>query len=188
MVDEIHTLKEETRGATLEVVIGRMKTFSKNFGMDIRFIAMSATVPNLVDISQWLSNKDGSPAVMKSFGDEYRAVQLDLHVLGYPCTGNEYALDRFLDSKLMDVISQYSHGKPTLVFCATRKSVGSSADSLVHSIRNPSQSPFVFNREQASHLSVMSRKISDKKLQEMIEFGIGFHHGGDFSIFMNLFQ
>lgn len=40
----------ESRGATLEVVISRLKGLNR----DIRFIALSATVPNIDDIARWL--------------------------------------------------------------------------------------------------------------------------------------
>ena len=44
LIDEVHILKE-TRGATLEAVVSRMK----NIGSNVRFVALSATVPNSED-------------------------------------------------------------------------------------------------------------------------------------------
>lgn len=44
---KVHMLKEK-RGATLEVVISRMK----QIGSNIRFIALSATVPNILDVAE----------------------------------------------------------------------------------------------------------------------------------------
>jgi ATP-dependent DNA helicase HFM1/MER3 len=40
----------DVRGATLEVVVSRMKTL----GTNTRFIAVSATVPNVNDVAEWL--------------------------------------------------------------------------------------------------------------------------------------
>jgi ATP-dependent DNA helicase HFM1/MER3 len=67
LIDEVHFLKDESRGATLEVVVSRMKTFNAAFHGDkeLRFIAMSATVPNVHDIASWLCHKNGSPAALK---------------------------------------------------------------------------------------------------------------------------
>jgi ATP-dependent DNA helicase HFM1/MER3 len=69
LVDEIHFLKEESRGATLEVVVSRMKTMQqvmKNDGEykfpELRIVAISATIPNLDDFSSWLSSSAGVPA------------------------------------------------------------------------------------------------------------------------------
>lgn len=46
---QVHILRE-SRGATLEVVISRLK----GLGRGIRFVALSATVPNIDDIARWL--------------------------------------------------------------------------------------------------------------------------------------
>lgn len=54
MIDEVHTLHEAPRGATLEVVVSRTKTR----GDAVRFVAVSATVPNIDDIARWIGNSD----------------------------------------------------------------------------------------------------------------------------------
>ena len=48
---KVHVLNEP-RGSTLEVVISRMRTRTSN----IRFILVSATVPNIRDIADWIGN------------------------------------------------------------------------------------------------------------------------------------
>ncbi|KAI2816879.1 hypothetical protein CBS115989_6503 [Aspergillus niger] len=49
LIDEVHILKE-ARGATLEAVVSRMKANGSN----VRFVALSATVPNSEDIATWI--------------------------------------------------------------------------------------------------------------------------------------
>lgn len=104
----MHTVKEPTRGATLEVVVSRMKAVSAEFKKEannanksIRIVAVSATVPNLEDIALWMKNDDGSPAEMKRFGEEYRPVRLERHVIGYPHSQspNPFAFESGLDYK-----------------------------------------------------------------------------------------
>lgn len=58
MVDEIHLLNDPKRGPTLEAVISRMKTISETGQKDIRFVAVSATIPNIEDLALWLGNGD----------------------------------------------------------------------------------------------------------------------------------
>lgn len=58
-------MKEPHRGATLEVIISRMKTVSSESVNKIRIVAVSATVPNLVDIADWLKDSNGAPAEMR---------------------------------------------------------------------------------------------------------------------------
>ena len=61
---QVHLLNDESRGATMEAVVSRMKTIQRAMGREttaaggvtnkhgIRFIAVSATVPNAQDVGQ----------------------------------------------------------------------------------------------------------------------------------------
>ena len=49
MIDEVHLLREK-RGSVLEVVVARMKAIDAT----VRFVALSATVPNVADVGRWL--------------------------------------------------------------------------------------------------------------------------------------
>ena len=97
LIDEVHILNKD-RGATLEAVVSRMKSITS----DIRFIALSATVPNSQDIAIWLG-KDGSnpglPASREVFGEEFRPVTLEKHVRGFESKGNDFAFDSVLTKK-----------------------------------------------------------------------------------------
>lgn len=86
-IDEVHLLAEE-RGATLEVIVSRMRAVNP----DIRFVAVSATVPNIEDVAVWLGpgaaasnrpvSKDAEGNILPpmarvmKFGDEFRPVPL----------------------------------------------------------------------------------------------------------------
>lgn len=55
---QVHVVKDATRGATLEVVVSRMKavhayrtTQNPRTGLSMRFVAVSATIPNISDVS-----------------------------------------------------------------------------------------------------------------------------------------
>ncbi|RAL59793.1 hypothetical protein DID88_000422 [Monilinia fructigena] len=73
LIDEVHILKD-VRGATLEAVVSRMHSI----GVSVRFVALSATVPNSNDIATWLgrdSNNRQLPAHRENFGEEFRPVK-----------------------------------------------------------------------------------------------------------------
>ena len=96
-IDEVHILKE-TRGATLEAVVSRMKSV----GSSVRFVALSATVPNLQDIAQWLGKDHTSqqfPARSERFGEEFRPVKLQKFVYGLPYRGNDFGFEAACDPK-----------------------------------------------------------------------------------------
>ncbi|KAJ5606509.1 hypothetical protein N7510_009290 [Penicillium lagena] len=129
LIDEVHILKE-TRGATLEAVVSRMKTIGSN----VRFVALSATVPNSDDVATWLG-KDATnqhvPAHREHFGEEFRPVKLQKFVYGYQSTANDFAFDKICASKLPEVLGMHSSQKPIMIFCCTRNSTVATAKELV---------------------------------------------------------
>lgn len=62
LIDEVHQLNDEVRGPTVEAIVSRMKTIRAATGESgdveggrreggLRFIAVSATIPNITDVS-----------------------------------------------------------------------------------------------------------------------------------------
>ncbi|TPX51368.1 hypothetical protein SeLEV6574_g00353 [Synchytrium endobioticum] len=195
LIDEVHMLNEPKRGATLEVVVSRMRTLGiglqKMSGVDavtqyqqIRLLALSATVPNVDDIGDWLKSADGSRAEIKTFGDEYRPVKLQKEVFGYASKGNAFSFEKSLDYKVMDVISKYSHSKATLIFCSTRKSAQACAEHMAKTCSSVVAQgfgvahPFVKTKHQFENLRQLRNELKDKKLGDNMISGVAFHHAG----------
>ncbi|KAF4576318.1 Sec63 [Pleurotus pulmonarius] len=130
LVDEVHILNEP-RGSTLEVVVSRMK---RN-GTEVRFLLVSATVPNIRDIASWIGNsrRDG-PSLCFEFGEEFRPCKLTRFIYGIPRLQgqNEFAFNNTLDFRLFSLIQKHAVDKPVLVFCSTRS--GSSIHTELASI------------------------------------------------------
>lgn len=90
LIDEVHLL-HDSRGATLEAVVSRMRHVRDQLvaarpssarepaGMLLRMIALSATLPNVVDIGRWLQCP---PENILSFGNEVRPCPLRIYVQG----------------------------------------------------------------------------------------------------------
>ncbi|KAK3952815.1 hypothetical protein QBC32DRAFT_397574 [Pseudoneurospora amorphoporcata] len=170
LIDEVHILKD-VRGATLEAVVSRMKTI----GANVRFVALSATVPNSDDIAKWLGRNQTTqqlPAHREVFGEEFRPVKLQKFVYGYECNGNDFIFDKFLDSKLPMLLSKHSQRKPILVFCFTRKSCESTAIMLAENASGLSESNALWPIPK-KRIPVVSHE-----LQEIVQFGVAFHHAG----------
>ncbi|KAJ3029022.1 UNVERIFIED_CONTAM: Sec63 [Siphonaria sp. JEL0065] len=197
LIDEVHLLNEPRRGAVLEVIVSRMRTVNTECVLNeqqrqggvnrkphkrLRILAISATAPNIEDIAVWLKNHDGRMAEIKLFGEEFRPVQLVKHVIGYAAkiNTNDFVFDKTLDYKLAEVISRYSNGKPSLVFCATRKSVDSSASQLVTEASNCQigvNHPFVRSGLHQTELRHLASQVTDKKLADCLPHGIAIHNG-----------
>uniref|UniRef100_K7EBL3 Probable ATP-dependent DNA helicase HFM1 n=1 Tax=Ornithorhynchus anatinus TaxID=9258 RepID=K7EBL3_ORNAN len=181
LIDEVHVIKEENRGPTLEVVVSRMKTIqsvsrlSENTDtvLPVRFVAVSATIPNSEDIAEWLS--DGKrPAVCLKMDESCRPVKLRKVVLGFPCSNHktEFKFDLMLNYKIANVIQTYSDQKPALVFCATRKGVQQAASVLAKDVK------FIMSVEQKQRLQICANSTKDSKLRDLLMCGVGYHHAG----------
>ncbi|XP_036822815.1 probable ATP-dependent DNA helicase HFM1 [Oncorhynchus mykiss] len=180
LIDEVHVVKDTTRGATLEVVVSRMKAVhafraAENPQEDVsmRFVAVSATIPNIKDIADWLCDNRG-PATCLEMDESHRPVKLRKVVLGFPCSSNqtEFKFDLSLNYKMANIIQTYSDQKPTLVFCSTRKGVQQSAAVLAKDAR------FIMRIEHKQRLMKYANSLLDSKLRDLVTFGVGFHHAG----------
>lgn len=199
MIDEVHILRE-SRGATLEVVISRLK----GLGRGIRFVALSATVPNIDDIARWLGPTrneygqlsrgvlvgrevinakekralavDDMPmAKVYKFGEEYRPVPLQRETYGIESTGNDWALANRLDKELFPILLRHTAGQSVLVFCPTRKSCQSTAESIFHSYEEARAKGLKLPWQ---HSPGARLELQDKKLTELSTCGIAVHHAG----------
>ncbi|KAI1436469.1 hypothetical protein GGR50DRAFT_223618 [Xylaria sp. CBS 124048] len=170
LIDEVHILKD-SRGATLEAVVSRMKTI----GASIRFVAISATVPNIDDVAQWIGRdhqNQHEPARFEVFGEELRPVKLQRYVYGYEGANNDFIFEKTLDGKLNFLIAKHSEKKPIMVFCFTRKSCERTAQSLAEwwSTCRADDRAWPPPRDRIPVLS--------QDLQELVRHGVAFHHAG----------
>lgn len=177
LIDEAHHINDPTRGATLEAVVSRMKTMNDGKAQSIRFIAVSATIPNITDLAEWLgSGTEQQIAISHEFGDEYRPVPLDIFVepISEGSKFVPFVFDNQLNKYIATFIQKYNPElRPTLVFCATRKS----AKEAAHALSN--QKRFVQHQEHQRELLQVSTRIRDDKyLSDLIKKGVGYHHGG----------
>ncbi|KAH9286290.1 putative ATP-dependent DNA helicase HFM1 [Echinococcus granulosus] len=162
MVDEIHTIADQSRGACLEAVIMRF------FASHPRILAATATCPNISDIAQWLSTPD-RPCLCRSFGSQFRPVPITKIVLGYRKSPQSslFQFDQFLTKKLLPLIRTYSQGRPTLIFSITRKTAENTAEWLARG------GILCSNIRQE-----LVDSISGGLLKECLSKGVGFHHAG----------
>ncbi|XP_042559018.1 probable ATP-dependent DNA helicase HFM1 [Clupea harengus] len=180
LIDEVHVVKDTQRGATLEAVISRMKAMNtcrvfedQRPNMNTRFVAVSATIPNISDIACWLSDSVG-PATSLEMDESYRPVKLRKVVLGFPCSNgqNDFKFDLSLNYKMANIIRTYSDQKPSLVFCSTRKGVQQSADVLARDAR------FMMSIDHKERLRKYADSLMDSKLRDLVLYGVAYHHAG----------
>eukprot|EP00474_Spongospora_subterranea_P002288 CRZ02746.1 hypothetical protein [Spongospora subterranea] len=179
MIDEVHTVGEPRgRGICLEALITRCLTMGirKKEQNDncpastMRFVAVSATVPNADELGSWLQAKHFQ------FGDNFRPVPLQYHVFGYPIRKQQsyYPFDMSLNYKVFDIIRQYSSGRPALVFCSSRAGCLKCAKQVLESAAS-SGFRFVKDHEHEQSLKVHSQQLKDASLRDIFCRGVAIH-------------
>ena len=193
LIDEVHILNETQRGARLEVVVTRTRTR----GNQVRFVAVSATVPNLEDVAAWIGpNLDTRPhrawnleqegalpanrwsAEIFQFDDKYRPCPLQKHVYGYPKGKDEFAFQAYLNHKLFELVETHAAGRPCLIFCATRRSTLQAAGTIAEARKKAKESGGRASTETRSRLGLEGATFEDQDLQMLASLGIAFHHAG----------
>ncbi|KAI1295407.1 putative ATP-dependent DNA helicase HFM1 [Halotydeus destructor] len=177
LIDEVHLLSEGERGATLEVVITRMKTM---LGRLVRFVAVSATASNIHDVAEWLSC-EGSQGIAHKVPASARPIKLSTQVLGYHSSESEeiFKFDMRLNYQLFKLIKQNATGKPCLIFCSTRKGTADAAARIIDEAGNffLSENGCQSNRVR-QFMEDLSNQVQDTKLKIVLSKGVAFHHAG----------
>ncbi|KIK97520.1 hypothetical protein PAXRUDRAFT_10143 [Paxillus rubicundulus Ve08.2h10] len=174
LVDEVHILNE-SRGSTLEVIISRMRARQSA----IRFLLVSATVPNIEDVACWIGSNDNNtrPAAIFQFGEEFRPCKLTKVVYGVekPKGQNDFAYAHTLDLHLFSVLQRHSANKPILIFCPTRKGTMTTAKQLAKDYEKALKAKQALPWSLATRVS---RSFHDKELAALVAIGIAVHHAG----------
>ncbi|ESP01500.1 hypothetical protein LOTGIDRAFT_139720, partial [Lottia gigantea] len=173
--DDIHILNDSNRGATVEAVLSRMKTLiisDKNSDkIPMRFVAVSATIPNIQDLAEWLG-RSNVPALSYKLEEKYRPVKLQKIVLGYHHKEgeSEFKFDINLNYKLKNIIDTYSNGRPTLVFDSTATAVimtKTSSKSKYESVVNGTQTI-----ESSLHKNLIEHLNAEIVLHTITDMGL----------------
>lgn len=175
IIDEIHLISDKDRGPTLEMMITKIKKFYK----ESQILALSATVSNSVEISEWLD--------CKLIESDWRPTNLieGVYDQGVIRTNDNqrFKINRYssISSESIDVaLDSIEKGGQVIIFAETRKRAASLAARSAESVFK------LLNKEQikkATKISSTFLKISNdteltKNLAKLVSKGVGFHHAG----------
>ncbi|CAK9070839.1 unnamed protein product [Durusdinium trenchii] len=172
-LDEVHMLNMPKRGALLEALVARLRSLRQvaQAGVPpLRFVAVSATVPNVEEVGRWLHVE---PHQVKTFGQEFRPVPLHVQVQTFRSGKNEFLFQESLNQHLSGIIRQFSEGKATLVFCATKRACETAAKFL-----QKEQGSWQPDPQLRALLLEKAASLSDATLRSLLPHGLGYHHAG----------
>ena len=98
-------------------------------------------------------------------------------VRGYQPTKTDFLFERRLNDHIASVLSEFSSGKPTLVFCSSRKGASDTALHLARGSGGGGHASYVRNAQQAARLAAVAAGLrGNAALRECVLVGVGFHH------------
>jgi ATP-dependent DNA helicase HFM1/MER3 len=132
----------------------------------MRIIAVSATLPNISEIAEFLTANEAYV-----FDESFRPVPLKTHVIGLGNAGengsNQYRFWSGLDREVAPLIQRFSDDRPTIVFCHSKADTERLADLLA-------TTPGIAKDGNAD----IASKTRLQRLQRTLLAAIAYHHAG----------
>jgi replicative superfamily II helicase len=168
VIDEVHLLDSEKRGGVLEVTVSRLRRIC-----DPRIVALSATMPNVEDVAEWL---DSPPESTFEFGDDYRPVDLHADVKTYTHGENSFADKYRRLYRAIDLAEPHiREDGQSLVFVASRQDSVMAAqkardEMAERDIPVAARGDYDFHNE--------AKELANDTLRKSVLDGVAFHHAG----------
>ncbi len=173
VADEVHLIGDPDRGPTLEIVLTRLKEIQNK----PQILALSATITNSDELSEWLG--------CKLVSSEWRPVPLTEGVFDGGTVlwnnGDSVEVESSIRGPQIDLcLDTIKNGGQSLIFAETRARSASLATKGAEAV-----SKFLSNSEK-KELEEISQKLFDgnehtelvKTLSTLLKKGVGFHHAG----------
>ncbi|KAJ3405457.1 activating signal cointegrator 1 complex subunit [Chytriomyces hyalinus] len=179
IIDEVHLLHEE-RGAVIESIVARTLRLVETSQTLIRIVGLSATLPNYVDVAQFLGVNPYQGLFY--FDSGFRPVPLEQHFIGVKggragSASSKAHMDRVCYEKLIELIRE---GHQVMVFVHSRKDTVKTAMMLRdEALADGLSGLFDCSTDDSYGMAVKEMaKSRNKELKELFGSGFGTHHAG----------
>ncbi|KAL2023073.1 hypothetical protein VTK56DRAFT_3983 [Thermocarpiscus australiensis] len=178
IIDEVHMLHDE-RGAVLESLVARTQRQVESTQSLIRIIGLSATLPNYVDVAEFLGvNKR---AGLFYFDASFRPVPLEQHFIGVKGKPNSKQsrenLDQVAFEKVREMLEQ---DHQVMVFVHSRRDTQATAKMLYEKATDQACvglfDPSGHEKYELALRDVKSTKA--REIRDLVPKGLGIHHAG----------
>src|SRR6056297_99473 len=168
VIDEVHLLDADKRGSVLEVTVSRLRRLC-----DPRVVALSATMPNVNDVAEWL---DAPPETTFQFGDEYRPVDLHADVRTYTHGDNSFADKYRRLYRALDLAEPHiEDGGQALVFVSSRQDTVQAAKKSRDEI---AERDLAIGARGDYDFHTDTQELENETLRKSVLDGVAFHHAG----------
>ncbi|CAK9780073.1 Sec63-domain-containing protein [Cutaneotrichosporon oleaginosum] len=178
IIDEVHLLNEE-RGAVIETIVARTLRQVESSQSLIRIVGLSATLPNYVDVSDFL--RVNRYQGLFFFDGSFRPVPLEQHFIGVKGKARSFTQMRNMEQVVFDkVLEQVRAGHQVMVFVHARKETVKTAQKLREMAMEEGEID-AFDTREHPRFQFHRRDIGtsrNKEMKELFDYGFGIHHAG----------
>ncbi|KAJ1661153.1 putative steryl acetyl hydrolase mug81 [Dispira simplex] len=178
IIDEVHLLHED-RGAVIESIVARTLRQVETSQSMIRIVGLSATLPNYLDVAQFLRVNPYEGLFVFDAG--FRPVPLEQHfvgVKGKPGTPtSNLNLNRVCYQKCVELVEQ---GHQVMVFVHSRKDTVKTAQFLRTKAQEEGTLDYFANKDHPRHDQWQKDvgRSRNRELRDLFATGFAMHHAG----------
>ncbi|TID14932.1 hypothetical protein CANINC_004603 [Pichia inconspicua] len=177
IIDEIHLLHDE-RGPVLENIVARtMKNMEYNSESIVRFVGLSATLPNYRDVAQFLAVENKG---LFYFGPEFRPCPLAQEFVGITEKKAFKKYEAMNEVCYEKVIQNINEGHQMIIFVHSRKETAKTAKWIANKLVEDEKlnSLMKFSKGVRAILQNEADNAKSKSLKQVLPMGFGIHHAG----------
>jgi pre-mRNA-splicing helicase BRR2 len=173
--DEMHFLGGDI-GPTMEVVISRMRYIGsqrKEEDEGMRIVGLSASLANARDVGEWFGVPSKS---LFNFSPKVRPWPLEIYFQSFD-QNNFSARLMAMAKPVYNAVVKHRDGKSVIIYVSSRRQAQLTAIDLMTYNESRDGAPF-FDPSGHHELKIAANSVKEPTLQQVIEAGIGFVHGG----------
>ena len=175
IVDEVHLLHDD-RGPVLEAVIARTIRTIETTQDAVRFVGLSATLPNYEDVATFLNVKREG---LFHFDNSYRPVPLQQQYIGIT---EKKAIKRFqiMNDLVYEKTMEHAGKNQVLIFVHSRKETGKTARAIRDACLEKGTIGAFLKEGSASQEILRTEADQNKNLElkDLLPYSIAIHHAG----------
>ncbi|UJR08870.1 hypothetical protein I4U23_013125 [Adineta vaga] len=175
ILDEVHLLHDD-RGPVLEAIIARTIRTIETTQDAVRFVGLSATLPNYEDVATFLNVKREG---LFHFDNSFRPVPLEQQYIGIT---EKKAIKRFqiMNDLVYDKIMEHAGKNQVLVFVHSRKETGKTARAIRDACLEKDTIGAFLKDGSASQeiLRTEAEQTKNLELKDLFPYSFAIHHAG----------
>ena len=178
IIDEVHMLHDE-RGAVIESLVARTERQVESTQSLIRIIGLSATLPNYVDVADFL--KVNRMAGLFYFDASFRPVPLEQHFIGVKGKpGTKISRDNIDQTAFEKMKEMLELGHQAMIFVHSRKDTVNTARTFIQMASDQQCSEILDCHDAEGFSAALSdlKNTRGRELRELVPKGFGTHHAG----------